>query len=274
MPAAAAAASSAATTSISTRAPGVGVVRRRVEAARAAERAALQPHDEPRARAVGAAARLDRVDRATITCRACGTTGSGRSPDALPTDVELLEQQIGRDDALSMPPDGTKPSSVPPVSRSCELALGRGEEVVDRGARSTRRSRPSTRGSAPRRAARRARAPPCRPGYTLYASIAGGGSCWSVDLIICDQLAARELGRAGDRGVVEPADHEAVLEALGRAPRRPACCSSALRDSPPVADDEQVGRAAVERAAVGGAPRVAVRDLALRATACGWSAAS
>src|SRR6185503_8027669 len=104
-------------------APAGGVVGGRVEAARAAEGAALEPDDEPCARAVGAAARLDGVDprddrRGRRHLSGLGSSGAGRSPADEPPRSISLSRRSGVTMPLSMPAEGTKPSSVPPVRRS------------------------------------------------------------------------------------------------------------------------------------------------------------
>src|SRR5262249_33647791 len=100
-----------------------GVVGGRVEAAGAAERAALEPHDEPHTGAVGAAARLERVDPDLAALRrghlpGLGRIGSGRSPADEPPRSSSVSSRSGVTMLLSIPLDGTEPSSVPPSSRS------------------------------------------------------------------------------------------------------------------------------------------------------------
>src|SRR5690242_7750432 len=87
-------------------------MRRRVEAARAAERAALEPHHEPRARTVGAAARLECVDPRRGHLPGLGSTGAGLSPAAEPDTSSSLNSRSGVMMPLSIPLDGTLPSSV------------------------------------------------------------------------------------------------------------------------------------------------------------------
>src|SRR5262249_4393115 len=77
------------------------------------------------------------------------------------------------------------------------------------------------------------------------------------------ELAARELRRAGDRGVVEAADHDAELLAVG-ARRGDELLLERLARGAALGLDEEVRREAVERAAIGVLARVAVRRLALR----------
>src|SRR5262249_17170584 len=107
------------------RAAAGGIVGGRVEAAGAAERAALEPDDEARAGAVGAAPGLERVDPDVPGWRSggchlpgLGKSGAGRSPADEPARSSSLNSRSGVTMPLSMPLDGTKPSSVPPDSRS------------------------------------------------------------------------------------------------------------------------------------------------------------
>src|SRR5688572_14842389 len=94
------------------------IVRRGIEAAWTAKRAALQPNDEPRAWTVCAAARLDRVDADSHFAVGLGTDGVGRTPYVLDVTSISLSKRSGVMMLLSMPPDGTKPSSVPPDRRN------------------------------------------------------------------------------------------------------------------------------------------------------------
>ena len=83
----------------------------------------VQPWNQTTNRAPGPLARL-RGSNAWIRTRprslgrACGSTGAGRSPAVEPPTSISLSSRSGVTMPLSMPPDGTKPSSVPPLSRS------------------------------------------------------------------------------------------------------------------------------------------------------------